>query len=110
MGPSNAPSRLTMAVTTTNSSLERELSAIVGEANCIVDPGELRTYECDGLTGYARASARRRVARVHRGRRRRSSASPGGHGLPIVPRGAGTGLSGGALPVDGLHWSSACRA
>jgi glycolate oxidase len=77
-----------------------ELSAIVGPARTIVDPAELRTYECDGLAGVRvrplavvlpetteEVSALCRVAKTH--------------GLPIVPRGSGTGLSGGALPVDG---------
>jgi glycolate oxidase len=77
-----------------------ELSAIVGPKRTIVDPGELRTYECDGLAGVRvrplavvlpetteEVSALCRVAKTH--------------GLPIVPRGSGTGLSGGALPVDG---------
>jgi glycolate oxidase len=77
-----------------------ELSTIVGPKRTIVDPGELRTYECDGLAGVRvrplavvlpetteEVSALCRVAKTH--------------GLPIVPRGSGTGLSGGALPVDG---------
>jgi glycolate oxidase len=77
-----------------------ELSAIVGPKRTIVDPAELRTYECDGLAGVRvrplavvlpetteEVSALCRVAKTH--------------GLPIVPRGSGTGLSGGALPVDG---------
>jgi glycolate oxidase len=77
-----------------------ELSAIVGPGRTIVDPAELRTYECDGLAGVRvrplavvlpetteEVSALCRVAKTH--------------GMPIVPRGSGTGLSGGALPVDG---------
>src|ERR1700681_3419883 len=79
---------------------ERELASIVGPANCIVDPAELRTYECDGLTGtrirplvVVLPATTAEVAAVVRVARR--------HGLPIVPRVAGTGLSGGALPSDG---------
>jgi glycolate oxidase len=77
-----------------------ELSAIVGPKRTIVDPAELRTYECDGLAGVRvrplavvlpetteEVSALCRLAKTH--------------GMPIVPRGSGTGLSGGALPVDG---------
>ena len=68
----------------------------------ISDPSELRTYECDGLTGYrvmpalvALPTSTDEVASVvtacHRA------------GVPFVARGAGTGLSGGALPVsDGV--------
>jgi glycolate oxidase len=79
---------------------ERELAAIVGPANCIVDPSELRTYECDGLTGtrvrplaVVLPASTEEVAEVVKVARR--------HDLPIVPRGAGTGLSGGALPAVG---------
>ncbi len=78
---------------------QHELAAVVGPANCIVDPGGLRTYECDGLTGtrvrplavVLPATTNEVVAVVRVARR---------YGLPIVPRGAGTGLSGGALPVE----------
>ena len=31
--------------------LAAEFAAIVGERNCLTHPSELRTYECDGLTG-----------------------------------------------------------
>ncbi len=68
----------------------------------IREPEQLRTYECDGLTG-------RRVVPA-------LVALPGStaevqdvvrlcndEGIPFVARGAGTGLSGGALPVaDGI--------
>jgi glycolate oxidase len=75
-------------------------AAIVGEPNCIWRPDELRTYECDGLTSFrarpgvvvlpaTRAEVVAVVQLAHR------------EGLPIVPRGSGTGLSGGALPVPG---------
>ncbi len=76
-------------------------AAIVGERNTISSPTGLRTYECDGLLGYRirprlvvlpasteEVAACVRLARTHE--------------LPIVPRGAGTGLSGGSLPrLDG---------
>ncbi|HTV93554.1 MAG TPA: FAD-linked oxidase C-terminal domain-containing protein [Verrucomicrobiae bacterium] len=73
---------------------------IVGTENCITDPAGLRVYECDGLTGtrvrpavVVLPATTDEVARcVVRARER---------GMPIVPRGSGTGLSGGALPVEG---------
>jgi len=78
---------------------EGELAAIVGVENCIVDPSELRVYECDGLTGtrvrplaVVLPASTEEVAAVVKIAR--------SYNLPIVPRGAGTGLSGGALPVD----------
>ena len=73
---------------------------IVGAENCITDPAGLRVYECDGLTGtrvrpaaVVLPASTDEVARCVRRARE--------HGMPIVPRGSGTGLSGGALPVEG---------
>jgi len=80
--------------------LAARFAAIVGEANCISDPAGLRTYECDALATFrvppglvvlpgAAAEVVEVVKLAHEA------------GLPIVPRGSGTGLSGGALPVPG---------
>jgi glycolate oxidase len=68
----------------------------------ILEPAQLRTYECDGLTGrrvvpaiVALAESTADVRAVVR--------ACNEHGVPFVARGAGTGLSGGALPVaDGV--------
>jgi glycolate oxidase len=79
-------------------SLTAELGRIVGAANVITDPIALRTYESDGLTGYrarplavALPDTTERVVGVVR--------ACAAHGIPFVARGAGTGLSGGAVPV-----------
>jgi len=78
------------------------MEAALGAAAVVSGPEQLRTYECDGLTGYRvtpslvvlPASTEEVQAAV----RLCSEA-----GVPFVPRGAGTGLSGGALPVaDGI--------
>src|SRR5437868_11557618 len=78
----------------------RQLRAAVGERNCITEPEQLRTYECDGLTSFRLAPAvvvlpgtTAEVVEVVK--------IAHAHGLPLVPRGSGTGLSGGALPVPG---------
>ncbi len=73
---------------------ERALSP----ADVLSDRVQCRAYECDGLTGYRvvpelvllprdaeQVAAAVRVCHKH--------------GVPFVARGAGTGLSGGALPV-----------
>src|SRR5580765_3413645 len=79
--------------------LIEELRAIVGADGVLHHPEDLRTYESDGLTSM-RATPRavvlpnaaeqvQKVLRLcHRER------------IPFVPRGSGTGLSGGALPVE----------
>jgi glycolate oxidase len=79
---------------------EAELAAAVGRGACLTDPGDLRTYECDGLDGFRirprvvvlPATTEETAAVVRIARR---------YGMPIVPRGSGTGLSGGALPAAG---------
>jgi glycolate oxidase subunit GlcD len=82
------------------------LQAIVGERRVLVRAGELRTYESDGLPGYQKRPSiavfpgtRDEVIAVVRLLAERN--------VPFVPRGAGTGLSGGALAEDvvllGLH-------
>ncbi len=80
--------------------LVARFAAIVGARNCLAEPPALVTYECDGLTSMrARPgvvvlpASTGEVAAVVRLAREA--------GVAIVPRGAGTGLSGGALPVAG---------
>ncbi|WP_426993938.1 FAD-linked oxidase C-terminal domain-containing protein [Methylomonas sp. CM2] len=82
------------------SSFIRLCRQIVGDANVIADPALLRVYECDALAAYTQLPdlvvlpdsveqipALLRLCHTHR--------------IPVVARGAGTGLSGGALPVPG---------
>jgi glycolate oxidase subunit GlcD len=84
----------------------RALAAIVGERRVLERPGELRAYESDGLPGYQR----RPSLAVFPGTRDETIAVVklfAERGVRFVPRGAGTGLSGGALADDvvllGLH-------
>ena len=63
------------------------------------DPLEVLTYECDALTHLR--DARGRGAALVGGAGAGRGASVRGHGVPFVPRGHGTGLSGGAKPVEG---------
>lgn len=79
--------------------ISREFAAIVGQSNVIRRKEELLVYECDGLTSY-----RNRPVIVVLPR---TTAEVAGivkvcaaHQVPFVARGSGTGLSGGALPVD----------
>jgi glycolate oxidase len=81
--------------------LER-LRAAVGDDGIIREPAALQTYACDGLTGRRVSPAvvvlpttTAQVAGVVR--------ACAESNVPFVARGAGTGLSGGALPVaDGV--------
>jgi len=78
------------------------LRAIVGAENLLHSEEALRPYECDGLSAYRRVpqavvlpetveQVQQVMAMCHARR------------VPVVARGAGTGLSGGALPYsDGI--------
>jgi glycolate oxidase len=76
------------------------VSEIVGSEHCIADASQLRTYECDALTSLRATpllvALPRSTEEVVRLMRLATEL-----GIPVVPRGAGTGLSGGALPVKG---------
>jgi glycolate oxidase len=80
--------------------LAERMSAIVGARNVVVDQAELSTYECDGLTGYR---VRPALVVLPGSTEEVSAVLRTAHaaGVPVVARGAGTGLSGGALPVEG---------
>src|ERR687890_2672150 len=82
------------------------LVEIVGPRHVLVRPSELLVYNSDGLPGYRRQP---KLA-VFPGTREEAIDVVrllAEEGLPFVPRGAGTGLSGGALADDivvvGLH-------
>jgi glycolate oxidase len=85
----------------TRARLIQACQTIVGSQGVITAPDELRVYECDALTFYHRRmpdlavlpTSTRQVAALVR--------LCHDAGVPVVPRGAGTGLSGGAIPVAG---------
>jgi glycolate oxidase len=81
-----------------NTEVRQAFERMLGQADVISDPVQCRVYECDGLTGYrvvpelvllprdaAQVAAAVKVCAEF--------------DVPFVARGAGTGLSGGALPV-----------
>ena len=82
-----------------NSDLIRDLAAVVGEPNVVHKPEDLIVFEYDGSVDRAlptvvvlprttaEVSGVVKAARVH--------------GVPVVARGAGTGLSGGAIAEHG---------
>jgi glycolate oxidase len=77
----------------------KEFEAVIGKKGVIRRKEELLTYECDGLPSY-----RQRPALVVLPRTTEQVAAAvklcDRYNIPWVARGAGTGLSGGALPVE----------
>ena len=75
------------------------LRALSPDLEVLHEAEELRPFECDGLAAYrtvplcvvlpSTVEQARGVLRV-----------AAAHGVPVVPRGAGTGLSGGAMPIE----------
>ncbi len=79
-----------------------ELQAELGAGHVITAPEQLATYDCDGLTGW-RARPACVVLPASAGEVQAVLRLCAREGVPFVARGAGTGLSGGALPVaDGI--------
>ena len=76
------------------------LAAALPSSAVITRPEQLRTYECDALTGH-RAMPERVVLPSSAQEVQAVLRLCHAHGVPFVARGAGTGLSGGALPVAG---------
>jgi glycolate oxidase len=90
------------AVLARRAEIVRALAAIVPGEGVISSEREMRPYESDGLTAYRQLpmivvlpSTTEQVSRV--------LAYCHAEGIKVVPRGAGTSLSGGALPLaDGV--------
>ena len=83
------------------------LRAVLPKGAVLFNEEDTRPYECDGLAAYRQlpmvvvlpADEAQVIAAINVCRRLR---------VPIVPRGAGTGLSGGAMPIaDGVVISTA---
>ncbi|MGI4719342.1 MAG: FAD-linked oxidase C-terminal domain-containing protein [Janthinobacterium lividum] len=87
--------------------LRARLPAHVADSIVLSDPEDTRPYECDGLAAYRQLpmvvtlpTSEEQVLAILDACRELN--------VPIVPRGAGTGLSGGALPIaDGVVVSTA---
>ncbi len=78
----------------------KELGRIVGKDALLVRPEHVLVYECDGTTAFKSPpeavvlpGSTEEVSEVVR--------VCATSGIPFVGRGAGTGLSGGAIPVEG---------
>jgi glycolate oxidase len=76
----------------------RELADALAPDQLITKPEQLRTYECDGLTSR-RVVPALVVLPESAEQVRAVVAVCNAHGIPFVARGAGSGLSGGAVPV-----------
>ncbi len=87
--------------------ISEKLREFLPERSVLWQEEDTRPYECDGLTAYRRLpmvvalpETEEQVQRILR--------TCHTLGVPVVPRGAGTGLSGGALPPgDGVLLSLA---
>jgi glycolate oxidase len=76
------------------------LRAELAATDVLTSRAECAAYECDALTAHRRSpdvvALPRTIAQVQSILRLARD-----HSIPVVARGAGTGLSGGALPVEG---------
>ena len=81
-------------------SLESSLVGIVGRDGVITEEDRLLVYESDALTAYRHRPGAVVLPRTTE-QVRETVRAIARHGLRVVPRGAGTGLSGGAVALDG---------
>ena len=88
-----------MPATADRAAFPDTLRRLLPAGGLLSEEAELRPYECDGLSAYRRLpwlvalpETVEQVQAVVRCCR--------DHGVPVVARGAGTGLSGGALPLE----------
>jgi glycolate oxidase len=95
----NSPSSEPAAKPINWQSIAREFAQVVGKEGVVQRKEELLVYECDGLTSY-----RQRPALVVLPRTTEQVSALvkicDRYGVPFIARGAGTGLSGGALPIE----------
>jgi glycolate oxidase subunit GlcD len=80
--------------------LQQALRAVVGPDGLVTSLTARTAYDCDGLTLQRRTPDLVLLPRTT-DETARCMRLLHAHGVPIVPRGAGTGLSGGATPVEG---------
>ena len=77
----------------------QDLKSFIPEHNLLHQPTQLAPYECDGLSAYRKVpkmvvlpetidQCQQMVRYCQR------------HSIPLIARGAGTGLAGGVLPID----------
>jgi glycolate oxidase len=88
-----------MAFAEVTTNIISEFEAIVGSANIIVDAEKRYTYSHDETEDYSflpdvvlKPGTADEVSRIMK--------LCSAHALPVTPRGGGTGLSGGALPIN----------
>ena len=78
----------------------RKLQQIMGKEGVVADETALLVYECDALSLFKHQPDAVVFARERKtGFRRRQVANE--YSIPFLPRGSGTGLSGGAMAAEG---------
>src|SRR5690349_9965661 len=83
-----------------DTALISQLRTLLGPASVLTSPSDLMVYECDGYTIETNTpdvvvfpTSTEQVVRVVK--------LCNEHNVPFLPRGAGTSLAGGCLPVGG---------
>ena len=85
------------------------LRAFHPERALLHEEEDTRPYECDGLTAYRQLPMVVALPETEE-QVRQILKTCSALGVPVVPRGAGTGLSGGALPATAycFPWRNSC--
>ncbi|MBW2366602.1 MAG: FAD-binding protein [Deltaproteobacteria bacterium] len=81
--------------------LEKDLARLVGKAMVKTDPADLMAYESDAIHDYARGKPEAIVLPNTTDDVATVVTYAYNNRIPVTPRGAGSGLSGGCTPVQG---------
>ena len=81
--------------------LMQDLTSLAGKDNCLFAQEDLLTYSYDASGERAKALPDAVVLPMNTGQVSAVMAYAHEHGIPVVPRGAGSGLTGGSIPVNG---------
>ena len=88
------------AIIARRDAIVEDLRRLVGAAAVIADEDGRRAYETDALTAYRRMPLAVVLPALDRGGLARAAPIATSNGIKVVARGAGTSLSGGALPAE----------
>src|SRR4030065_2461424 len=92
--------QISMASTALRQSVASRLREFMPRSSVLTEEEDLPPYECDGLSAYRKLPWIVALPEtVEQARHVLKLCAE--HNIPVVARGAGTGLSGGALPHEG---------
>lgn len=79
----------------------KDLKRLLGKASVMADPEDLLAYQADAIRYFAKGNPEVIVLPADTAAVSKTVAYAAQHGIPVTPRGAGSGLAGGCTPLHG---------